>query len=74
LCEAQRGEAARIAHHRIKGDRIVKIGMEIVAALVVAGILFIVFKLIGMAIQIAAIAALIGLVAGFVAARMFRRA
>lgn len=51
-----------------------KIGMEIVAALVVAGILFIVFKLIGVAIQIAAIAALIGLVAGFVAARMFRRA
>lgn len=51
-----------------------KIGLEILAALVVAGILFIIVKLIGLAIHIAIIAALIGLIVGFAAARMFRRA
>jgi O-antigen/teichoic acid export membrane protein len=47
--------------------------LEIIAALIVAGVLFIVFKLIGLAIHIAIVGAVIGLVVGFIVARMFRR-
>jgi hypothetical protein len=46
---------------------------EIIAALVVAAILFVVLKLIGLVVQVAAWGAVAGLVLGFVAARMFRR-
>ena len=47
--------------------------LEIIAALIVAGVLFIVFKLFGLAIHIAVVGAVIGLVVGFIVARMFRR-
>ena len=46
---------------------------EIIAGLIVAAILFIALKLIGMVVKFAAIAALIGFVAGLVLARTFRR-
>jgi len=52
---------------------IMKIGLEIIGALVVALVVFIVFKLIGLAIHIAIVGAVVGLIVGFVAARMFRR-
>jgi hypothetical protein len=47
--------------------------VELFAASVVALILFVVVKLIGLMIQVAAIAAVIGFVAGLVLARAFRR-
>jgi hypothetical protein len=46
---------------------------EIIAALVVAAILFVVLKLIGLVVQVAFWGAVVGLVLGFVVARMFRR-
>jgi hypothetical protein len=46
---------------------------EITAALILAAILFIALKLIGMMIQVAFFGALAGLVLGFIIARMFRR-
>lgn len=50
-----------------------KFGLEIIGALVLAAIAFIVIKLIGLAIHIAIIGAVVGLIAGFIVARMFRR-
>jgi membrane associated rhomboid family serine protease len=47
--------------------------LEIIAALILAGLVFIVIKLIGVAIHIALIGAVVGLVIGFFVARMFRR-
>ena len=46
---------------------------EIIAGLLLAAVLFVVLKLIGMVVKFAAIAALIGFVAGIVATRAFRR-
>jgi hypothetical protein len=46
---------------------------EIIAALLLAAVLFITLKLIGMVVKFAAIAALIGFVAGLVLARTLRR-
>jgi len=46
---------------------------EIIAGLLVAAILFILLKLIGLVVKFALIAALIGFVAGMVLARAFRR-
>ena len=46
--------------------------LEIVAALVLAGVVFIGLKVIGLVIHIALIGAVIGLVLGFVIARAFR--
>jgi membrane associated rhomboid family serine protease len=45
---------------------------EIIVALVVAAVLFIVLKLIGLVIKFALIAAVIGFVAGLLIARSFR--
>jgi hypothetical protein len=59
------------SRHNREGS--MKMGLEIAGAFVVAAIVFAVFRLIGMAIQIAAIGAALGLVVGFIAARMFRR-
>ncbi|MCP5411833.1 MAG: hypothetical protein H6924_06820 [Alphaproteobacteria bacterium] len=47
--------------------------LEIFAALILAAILFVALKLIGMMIQVAFWGAVAGLVLGFVIARMFRR-
>lgn len=46
---------------------------EVIAALVVGAVLLVVLKLIGMMVQIAVIGGLIGVVAGFVIARAFRK-
>ncbi|MEO8301177.1 MAG: hypothetical protein ABI608_05250 [Rhizomicrobium sp.] len=46
---------------------------EIIAALLLAAVLFVVLKLIGMVVKIAAIAALLGFVGGLFLARAFRR-
>ena len=46
---------------------------EIIAALLLAAILFVVLKVIGMVAKLAAIAALAGFVAGLFLARIFRR-
>jgi membrane associated rhomboid family serine protease len=46
---------------------------EIIAALILAVIVFFVLKLLGLLIQFAAIAALLGFVVGLVLARAFRR-
>ena len=46
---------------------------EIIAALLLAAVLFVVLKLIGMVMKIAAIAALVGFVIGLVLARAWRR-
>jgi hypothetical protein len=46
---------------------------EIIAALLLAAVLFIVLKLIGMVIQFALIAAALGFVAGLLLARALRR-
>ena len=46
---------------------------EIVAALLLAAILFIVLKVIGMVVKFALIAAALGFVAGLLLARSFRR-
>ena len=46
---------------------------EIIAGLVVAALLFIVLKVIGMVVKFALIAAILGFVAGLVLARGFRR-
>ena len=46
---------------------------EIIAGLLVAAILFILLKLIGLVVKFALIAALIGFVAGMVLARALRR-
>jgi hypothetical protein len=46
---------------------------EIIAALFLAAILFIVLKLIGMVVKFALIAAVLGFVTGLVLARSFRR-
>jgi hypothetical protein len=48
--------------------------LEILAAVVLAGVAFIAFKLIGFVLHIAIIAGVIGLVVGFFIARAFRRA
>jgi Flp pilus assembly protein TadB len=47
--------------------------LEIIAALIVAGIVFVTVKVLGMVLHVALIAAVIGLVVGFVIARAFRR-
>ncbi len=47
--------------------------LEIIVALIVALVVFVVVKLLGLVIHVALIAAAIGLIAGFVIARMFRR-
>ena len=46
---------------------------EIIAGLLVAALLFIVLKVIGLVVKFALIAALLGFVAGLVLARSFRR-
>lgn len=46
---------------------------EIVAGLLLAAVLFVVLKLIGLVVKFALIAALVGFVAGLVLARSFRR-
>jgi membrane associated rhomboid family serine protease len=46
---------------------------EIIAGLLLAAILFVVLKLIGIVVKFALIAALVGFVAGLVLARSFRR-
>jgi hypothetical protein len=48
--------------------------LEIVAALVLAGLVFIGLKVVGIVIHIALIGAVVGLVAGFLIARAFRSA
>ena len=48
--------------------------LEIVVALIVAAAAFVAVKLLGLVIHIALIAAVLGLVVGFVIARLFRRA
>lgn len=47
--------------------------LEIIVALIVAAVVFIALKLIGLVLHVALIAAAIGLVAGFLIARAFRR-
>jgi membrane associated rhomboid family serine protease len=47
--------------------------LEIIAALAVAVIVFFVLKVLGLLIKFAAIAAVLGFVAGLVLARLFRR-
>ena len=47
--------------------------LEIIAALAAAFVIFLVLKLLGLVVHIALIGALLGLVIGFVAARMLRR-
>jgi positive regulator of sigma E activity len=47
--------------------------LEIIVALIVAAVVFIALKLIGLVLHVALIAAAIGLVAGFLMARAFRR-
>jgi hypothetical protein len=47
--------------------------VEIIAALIVAAVAFVVVKLMGVVIHIALIAGVLGLVAGFVVARLFRQ-
>jgi hypothetical protein len=46
---------------------------EIIAALLLAAILFILLKVIGFVLKFAAVAALVGFVAGLFLARAFRR-
>jgi membrane associated rhomboid family serine protease len=46
---------------------------EIIAALIVAAIVFVVLKVLGLLIKFALIAALLGFVAGLLLARLFRR-
>ena len=46
---------------------------EIIAGLLLAAVLFIVLKVIGMVVKFALIAALLGFVAGVLLARMLRR-
>ncbi len=46
---------------------------EIIAALIVAALAFVVIKLLGLVIHIALIAAVLGLVLGLVIARLLRR-
>jgi membrane associated rhomboid family serine protease len=46
---------------------------EIIAGLLLAAILFIVLKVIGMVVKFALVAAVLGFVAGLVLARAFRR-
>lgn len=46
---------------------------EIIAALALAAIIFIVLKVVGLVVKFAFIAALLGFVAGLVLARSFRR-
>lgn len=47
--------------------------LEVIAALIVALAAFVAIKLIGLVLHIALIGAAVGLVAGFVIARMLRR-
>jgi hypothetical protein len=70
------GPWEKICHHHVpeQQDR-TKPDMrtfEIIVALVVAAVLFIVLKLIGLVIQFALIAAVIGFVGGLLIARSFR--
>lgn len=46
---------------------------EIIIALIVAALVFVVFKVLGLLIKFALIAALLGFIAGLVLARLFRR-
>jgi hypothetical protein len=48
--------------------------LEIIAALILAAVAFIVVKLIGLVLHVALIAAGIGLIVGFAIARAFRKA
>ena len=47
--------------------------LEIIVALIVALVAFVVVKLLGLVIHVALVAAAVGLIAGFIIARMFRR-
>lgn len=46
---------------------------EIIVALIVAALVFVVFKVLGLLIKFALIAAALGFIAGLVLARLFRR-
>lgn len=46
---------------------------EIMIALIVAALVFVVFKVLGLLIKFALIAAVLGFIAGLVLARLFRR-
>ena len=47
--------------------------LEIIVALILAGIVFVVVKFLGLVLHVALVAAAIGLVVGFIIARAFRR-
>src|ERR1700678_741538 len=47
--------------------------LEIVVALIVAGVAFVAVKLIGLVLHVAIVAAVLGLIAGFVIARALRK-
>lgn len=46
---------------------------EIIIALIAAALVFVVFKILGLVIKFALIAAVLGFIAGLVLARLFRR-
>ncbi|HEX2760685.1 MAG TPA: hypothetical protein VHM27_09230 [Rhizomicrobium sp.] len=46
---------------------------EIIVALIVAALVFVVFKVLGLLIKFALVAAVLGFIAGLVLARLFRR-
>ena len=46
---------------------------EIIVALIVAALVFVVFKILGLLIKFALIAAVLGFIAGLALARLFRR-
>ena len=46
---------------------------EIIIALIVAALVFVVFKVLGLLVKFALVAAVLGLIAGLVLARLFRR-
>ncbi|MDR3528591.1 MAG: hypothetical protein P4L57_15075 [Rhizomicrobium sp.] len=55
------------------GERPIMRALELIAALVVALLVFVAIKLIGLVLHIALIGAAIGLIAGFLLARALRR-
>jgi hypothetical protein len=59
-------------HHRRSGSLPMRT-IEIIIALLVGLVLLVALKLVGLMIQVAAIGGLIGVVAGFVIARAFRK-
>lgn len=46
---------------------------EIIIALIVAALVFVVFKVLGLLVKFALVAAVLGFIAGLVLARLFRR-